>query len=296
MLLNAHPQVCSAGELKATNLGDVERYRCSCGTLIKACPFWTAVSQKMACRGVVFDITKARTDLQYGQSGYTRRLLGPLHRGPLLERIRDAVLWLSPTWRTRLPEIQQRNLILIEALCEILGTEIIVDSSKIALRLKYLLATPGLEVKVIRLIRDGRAVALTYMEDPSLKAGGGGSRHPFRGLSIREAAYRWCRSIEEAENILKVLAPSQWIGIRYEDLCTETEAVLSRMFGFLGVDSREATRDFRSVEHHVVGNGMRLNRTSEVRLDERWKSVLTADDLRQFDAVAGKMNRRYGYA
>ena len=45
----------------------------------------------------------------------------------------------------------------------------------------------------------------------------------------------------------------------------------------------------------VVGNGMRLDSTPEIRLDERWKSALTKDDLAVFNRVAGAMNRRCGY-
>jgi hypothetical protein len=46
----------------------------------------------------------------------------------------------------------------------------------------------------------------------------------------------------------------------------------------------------------VIGNGMRLDSSSVIELDDRWRSVLTAADLRAFDAVAGQINRRYGYA
>ena len=37
MLLGAHPQACTAGELRLTNVGDPERYLCSCGEKISRC-------------------------------------------------------------------------------------------------------------------------------------------------------------------------------------------------------------------------------------------------------------------
>ena len=52
---------------------------------------------------------------------------------------------------------------------------------------------------------------------------------------------------------------------------------------------------FRVVKDHIIGNSMRLDVTSEIRLNERWRSMLTRQDLRTFDAVAGRINRRYGY-
>jgi hypothetical protein len=40
---------------------------------------------------------------------------------------------------------------------------------------------------------------------------------------------------------------------------------------------------------------MRLDSTREIRLDERWKTALGAEDLAVFDRVAGDYNRRLGY-
>jgi hypothetical protein len=303
MLLNSHPDICTVGELKATSLGDVNRYRCSCGQLIKECCFWARVSGVMARRGFAFDITDTGTHYSGDGSPYVRRLLRPLHRGPIMEAIRDTALYLSPVWRRRLPDIQRRNVALVESLLEVSGKRLIVDSSKVGLRLKYLVRNPDLDVKVIRLIRDGRAVALTYMEpavfadatDPERRAGGMGGERKGERLRMAEAAHEWRRSNEEAEHILPQLGPLQWIEVRYEDLCKDPQGTLRRVFECLSVDSTEAAADFRSVEHHVLGNGMRLDAASEIRLDERWTSVLTADDRRVFDHVAGRLNHRYGY-
>ncbi len=40
---------------------------------------------------------------------------------------------------------------------------------------------------------------------------------------------------------------------------------------------------------------MRMDSTSTIRLDERWRSHLTPADLKAFDDVAGDLNRSYGY-
>src|SRR5689334_98468 len=106
MLLGSQPQACSVGELKATRLGDVERYRCSCGTLIRECPFWVRVTEAMRRRGVAFDITAAGTDVRIGAPAHLRRVLRPLHRGPVLETVRDALLATSTAWRAHLRRVQ----------------------------------------------------------------------------------------------------------------------------------------------------------------------------------------------
>jgi len=112
---------------------------------------------------------------------------------------------------------------------------------------------------------------------------------------MERAAHEWRQCNEEAEHALRRMDRSRWMEVRYEELCTNPDATLDRVFTFLGLDPERRIRDFRSVEHHVVGNGMRLDGTSEIRLDERWREVLTEQDLRTFNAVAGDMNRRYGY-
>ena len=82
--------------------------------------------------------------------------------------------------------------------------------------------------------------------------------------------------------------------MRYEALCADASAALRPALECIGVDPA-APIALKGSAHHVVGNGMRLDSTREIRLDERWKTALTADDLAAFDAVAGDYNRKMGY-
>jgi Sulfotransferase family len=304
MLLGGHPEACTVGELKATNLGDASNYLCACKMPITKCEFWAELAQRMGERGfAAFDICKAGTSIFEIKSSYAQRLLAPLYRDAGMEFVRDAMLNLSPAWRAHLRETQRRNLALVRSLQEVTGAKIVVDSSKLALRLKYLLQIPALEVKVIRFIRDGRAVALTYMDDwnfadssdPALRGGGSGKyRQPPR-RSMAEAAHEWRRSNEAADCLIARLKPTQWMQVRYEDLCLQTEDTMRGVCAFLGLDPGLLRLDFRWRTQHVIGNGMRLDTSSEIRLDERWCQHLKSEDLNVFEQVAGKLNRRYGY-
>ena len=304
MLLGAHPQACTVGELRLTNVGDPERYLCSCGETILQCAFWQSVTRGMKARGVAaFSPVQGGTGILDAPGAYAARLLAPLHRGPWLEFARDAALNLSPAWRRHLRESQQRNALLLSVLHEITGAKIIVDSSKLPLRLKYLLPVAEIETKVIRLIRDGRAVALTYTDewnfadaaDPARRGGGHGARRAPPRRNIAEGAREWRRSNESADCAVARLPRAQWLQVRYEDLCAQPEATLRRLCEFLGLAPEQATLNFRARAQHVVGNGMRLDRTEAIRLDERWRGHLSPEDLQSFDAVAGDLNRRNGY-
>jgi hypothetical protein len=217
--------------------------------------------------------------------------------------LRDLALSLSPAWRARLAECNHRNLALIESLLEVTGAGVVIDSSKVALRLKYLLQIPDFDLRVIRVIRDGRSVSLTYMDDwnfadsadPALRGGGSGKLRPSVRETMAEAANEWKRSNESSDALTARLPASQWTEVRYEELCADPENTLKRLATFLDLDPNQVTLDFRARAHHVRGNGMRMDATSEIRLDERWKDSLGPDDLRIFDEVAGDLNRRYGY-
>jgi hypothetical protein len=304
MLLGAQPGACTVGELKATSLDDSEEYRCSCQQPIRRCRFWEEISAAMAGRGFLdFDITRAGTSISVVDSGYARRLMAPLYRGPALEMVRDFCLLLSPAWRKHLKESTRRNVALIQSLLSATGGSVVVDSSKIALRLKYLLRVTSLDIRVIRVIRDGRAVSLTYTDewnfadssDPALRGGGSGARRPPPRRSMTEAANEWKRSNEASDLLLAQLPRHQWTEVRYEELCANPEATVRRLASFLGLDPAETVLDFRSREQHVIGNGMRMDSNSEIRLDERWRDELSSAQLHMFDAVAGDLNRRYGY-
>src|SRR5687767_4695914 len=56
MLLGAHPQACTAGELKGAR-GSSDTYRCSCGEPIRDCGFWKRISAAMCQRGYAFEVT-----------------------------------------------------------------------------------------------------------------------------------------------------------------------------------------------------------------------------------------------
>ncbi len=84
-------------------------------------------------------------------------------RGAFLEAIRGTALAANPAWPVHLRNVHQRNVALVQVLQEITGAKVVVDSSKISVHLRYLLKSPDLKIKIIRLIRDGRAVATSMM-------------------------------------------------------------------------------------------------------------------------------------
>ncbi len=305
LLLNAHPDIATVGEAAPGKMGDVDTYRCSCGRLIRSCPFWQHITDAMRAKHPEFRLDDFGTKFAFPSNRLANRLLGFEHRRAFLEGLRDAALRLFPGWQRAQPEIMARCYDLASAVLSEVRGRVFVDSSKLAHRLKFLLRMGEFKIKVIHLVRDGRAVALTYMKqdefadsrEPALRRGGRGmaATATAHSLPMWKAAEEWRRSVRSAEHVLAGLDKARWIQVCYEELCRDTPGVLRRIHGFLGTDCSRTAAQFRAVEHHVIGNGMRLDSLSEIRLDERWRQTLTEQDLLLFQQVAGEVNRRYGY-
>jgi hypothetical protein len=280
-LLATHPRIATIGELKATNMGDVEKYTCSCGEFIRACGFWRTVGETLQRRGIPFDVGDFGTHFRCKSSATADHLLRARVRGPLFETVRSLGTAGWPGCRRARARILERNLALIETIRQIQGADVFLDGSKDPVRLKHLLAAPLGAVKVIHLIRDGRGTANSY------------TKH--YGTTMDVAAVEWRQAQEECERMAGVLPPGACLSILYEDLCRRPDETLTRVFGFLDLEASAARRDFLAMEHHILGNPMRLRSTGQIVLDEKWRAELTEDSLACFDRVAGKLNRRLGY-
>jgi len=278
-LLARHPEVATVGELTGTVHRARPGYQCSCGVELVQCGFWQCVSAAMARRGFTYSATTAETDVRNAPSPLARRLLKPLHRGPLLELVRDAGLAL--VGKDHLERQQALKTALVDSVTECTGKPLLVDSSKSGLQLKYHLRNPQLEVKAIGLVRDGRGVALSIARN--------------QRTSLQQGAREWRRTNEEAHAIAGRMNGG-WLGVRYEALCEDPQGTLDSIWRFMGVTPRKLD-DCPPLHTHVLGHGSRLNGSAaKIHNSEKWRKELSAADLRTFEAIAGPLNRELGYS
>jgi len=281
-LLGAHPDATTVGDTAGTTRRQDPAYRCSCGEVARTCSFWKRVSSEMVAQGFDFSVGDFGTRFESSRSRWGNRLLHAEHRGRFLEVVRDTVLWFGPGWRQEFREIAARNAALAGTVLRITSAKVLADSSKLPHRLKFLLRIPELDIKVIHLVRDGRGVVHTCIRD--------------NRWSVAKSAMEWRRGIRAAEKLLSRLPVSQWTQVRYEDLCADPRKTLEQLCMFVELDPSGVTLDFRSASLHVFGNKMRLDSTSEIRLDERWKTDLTQAEVAEVNRICGHLLRRYGYA
>ena len=279
-LLSKHKNIVTIGELKATSRGDLGTYVCSCGLLQRECGFWQKVAAEIEQYDTSFTLDDFGTHFR-ADSFLCDRLLRAGIRGRFLEVIRNSVLRLLPGCRHRLYDILERNRQIIEVICNLQQGEMFLDGSKDPIRLSLLSSANYWNLKVIYLIRDGRGATNSYMRHYDVPMG--------------TAAKEWCRIHRECDKIVQALSNGTCITIHYEDLCRNPEATLAKIHDFLGLDVDLGDLQFRSSEHHIIGNQMRLKSTEEIKLDEKWRSALTEHDLAVFEQIAGRFQRLYGY-
>jgi hypothetical protein len=282
-LLGTHPEIATVGEMFIAPTHNTDDYPCSCGEPIARCAFWREVSARMAARGVPFDLRSADSSLtaaSYGLLG--SRVVWAEPRGPFLEGIRRTALRLMPGVRRELDRRIAVNRHLAEVILDLRDGRVFVDATKRPGRALLLQRDPRLDLQVIHLVRDGRAVSRSTIRN--------------LGRTVEDGARSWAASLRRSEELRRTLPPERWLTVRHEDLCRDSRGTLARIFEFLNVAPEPEIGDFRAADHHIIGNRMRLSRTSEIRLDERWRTELTPEQLRKIERIAGPELTRYGYA
>jgi hypothetical protein len=281
-LLGAHPEIATVGEMGiAPKAGfHPDEYVCSCQEFLRNCPFWQRVSEAMRERGQDFDMRRGGLLFDPDSHDLADRLLASALRPPLLEQARRLAIQMASSPRTKLREVIARNEAFADVVCGLKGCHTFVDASKRPERAVRLLEARSFDLRVLHLVRDPRAVANSCVKN--------------LGYTIEDGARSVAAMHAYCMRARDYFPSEAWLTVRYEDLCADVQGVLGRIFEFAGV-SPATIGNFRAADHHVIGNRMRLDRTSQITVDEKWKSVLTAADVAAVNALAGKAIRECGY-
>lgn len=282
-LLNVHPSIASIGELNGLIPSeDPESYLCSCGKKIKMCEFWQTVTCEMKRHGYQFDVADFHTEFRLNGPEWIQRLRVRSFKNATLNSIRDMFLQTLPQERQQFKALVTRNMALVEAILRLTGKDIFVDTSKDHLRVRALKMFSPYDVRVIHLVRDPRGVAASRL------------RRGVR-IDVREAARQWVRLHTRLQIAHANSNSNKYIRVRYEDLCQNPRAMLKQLYVFCGMEPRSDALDWHSAPHHIIGNAMRLENLDAIKLDERWRGLLTEDQQREIWQIAGSLGTQYGY-
>jgi hypothetical protein len=281
-LANMHPDIATVGEMSGViSRVDPETYTCSCGKRIKVCGFWLKVAEYMASCGQKFDPGNFDTKFRLDEpAGHLLHVSLPCRA---LEDLRDKVIMTMPSVRLRVEYLLERNKCLAHAILAASGKSIFFDASKTPELIRFLLADRSVNLRVVHLVRDVRAVSFSRQKNQG-------------ALDWSQTVAKWIRMNRSIERQLTRLPRERWIRIRYEDLCSSTQTTMSRFFSFCGARSFQVPTSLEFGDHHIVGNRMRLSRVSEIRVDDKWRRELRRDQRMLASRLAARYQARYGYS
>ncbi|SEK38117.1 Sulfotransferase family protein [Blastococcus sp. DSM 46786] len=263
-ILGAVDGVVDVGELRwLWQRGLLERRTCGCGLPVGECPLWSAVVAEVAA----------------GRTGTVAALAGEIASAQALltsRRRRLRVVRSAATgadWRPLEP-IRTVTGQLVRAVAEVTGARVIVDSSKRAQDAAVLAGLPDVDLYVLHMVRDPRAVVFSWgRRDKTIRVDGGSRPMGTRGLL--SSVSRWMENGLGAAALRRHVPADRWMFVRYEEFAAQPRVTVSRILTFLGEDAAAPFVDDDSVvldvNHTVAGNPNRFRvGPVTIRLDDEW--------------------------
>jgi Sulfotransferase family len=283
LFLDSHPRIVSVGETALKRKSQWENKTalpCTCGALVEDCLFWRDVFQRVTDAGFEMNAQHWSNDFRY-KNPIAHKLLSRYSAKPFIRAIQGAAGRIVPGHMARVRRVREVNIEFIRTVLQSAGADVFFDTSKRAFRLRQLLETPELDVKVVKLVRDVRGYVASAIK---------------RGESPDDAARTWRSDQASLESVTRRLPSDRLMLLRYEDLCRDPRTWLTRIHAFCGVEPHDPPDFVVSREHHVIGNSMRLSEKIGIRLDESWRKSLSTDAQENALAIAGAYHAQLGYA
>lgn len=283
--LGAVPGVAALGEvMHLWRRGVDEDELCGCGTAFSACPFWQQVGARAFGGWSAVDV--AQVEREREAVDHVRHVPGLL--------VRRAS---GRTGRQR--SYADRYVRLYTAARQVSGAQVLVDSSKQASLPHVLAGAPGLDLRVLHVVRDPRAVCHAWAKEvvrPETRDGALMPRYPARTM-----AAMWSR-----HNVAVELLAAQGVPVRrlrYEDFLVDPPGTLASVADFAGLPTGAAELSGigassvqLSVDHTAAGNPVRFARGElPLRRDEVWRTAMPTADRRLVTRRTWPLLARYGY-
>ena len=275
--------------------GVCENRLCGCGKPFLDCPTWQAILET-AFGQLTPETVQSFLTLR---DAVARLRHWPLHR---LHRLNITL----PGFRRRLGTYTRILTQLYRAIQHVTQAGVLVDSSK-RVHGHILARIPGVEMAVIHLVRDSRAVAFSwarekvYERHEQFEQSGqlGGSTIYMPQFGPLKSSQYWLLDNIGAESLRP--AAQYWCRLRYEDFVRQPHETLREVLHDMHEERPLPFVAPRTCvlkpSHSVSGNCMRFE-SGRVRItaDEEWQDAMPASHQALVWGVTGWLLKRYGYA
>jgi hypothetical protein len=285
-LLGELPGVCALGEIVHLWQRDVrDDERCGCGVRFSACDFWDAVGERAFGGWHQVDVYRVLA------------LQNAVERTRYIPRL--AASRLPDEHVALIEEYAGYYAAIYEAAAAVSGAEVVVDSSKHSALAHCLRWVPGLDLRVVHVVRDARGVAYSWTKTvvrPEAEVPAEMTRY-----SPARSALLW-----NAHNAAFALLGRRGVPvrrIRYEEFVADPRTGLLDLAAFAGLGITVADLKFIDGEeaelrpgHSAAGNPMRFTvGRIPLRRDDAWHDALPPGQRRLVGTVCAPLLRAYGY-
>ena len=252
---------------------------CGCGVPLEACDVW---------KGVLSEVFRT------AEPGFVARM----HRLRLVETLFPELpsLLLSPTTRKleeRLASTREDIERLYRAIQQVCKSRVIIDSSKQPIYLHILQSIDAIDLHVVHLIRDPRALAFAYQHRIERE---GYVLH----MSPPRAAFHWIRR-NLAIELLSRGTERKPLRVRFKELIGNPQETVAKIVEFTNEIVSASPFDGERVVnlrplHTVAGNPNRfVTGRIEIRNNEQWSSAMSPLSKTAVASATWPLLLRYGF-
>lgn len=252
IVLDSHSQIVGVGELYQYGLNNRNDLICTCGKKVSECDFWKNVFKDVDL-DFHLKVFRPKKDFLFNKD----RFFELDEKGKVLHRI-DVQKYL---------EVNEK---IFKNILKYSNKKIVLESSKDPDRLELLLKSDKLDILLLHLVRDGRAVYCSYKKIYK------GIKKPVKGDT------RWLFKNLKTE-IIKKRNKAKSVFIKYEDFCKNPQKSLELVLHKIDLNFESEMLNFRDKIHHQVGgNHLRFSKDKEIKLDSAWKKEFRFSDQLKF--------------
>ncbi len=262
----------------------IENRLCGCGRPARECPFW----------GPVFD-----EEFGGRNEGLAREMMRLQYSGA---RTRHIPLMLTEGGRekirARLGKFLDNTGRLYKSIRSVSGSRVVVDTSKEPAYGYALGMVPGIDLRVLHLVRDPRAAAYSWAKKK--RQPDSADREFMHQKTPAQSAVLWDAWNAAIEALWRE-SPEKYLRLRYEDFIADPRASFEAMLKLVGEEGAElplvGEREVKlGISHTVSGNPNRFDTGAvELKQDQAWTEKMSPRDQKLVTALTVPLLKRYHY-
>lgn len=282
--LNNHSKLVCNGETFPYHYSETDLYKCSCGEKIKNCNFYNYaadqfhLSDPYRIEQQYFSILpNFKSNIFFNKFIWTLRLPYFL-RKTLLERV--------PSLNKEIQLFLKLHRDFIKKACQYNNAEIYIDNTKSIQRYELFVNNFDKNIKVINLVRDGRAFFHSYKKN-----------NPNTLQTSKFIAKKWQNYLNNISRLQLHNPAIQVLNVRYEDLCENPAATIYGICDFLSVEYDENIFKVQQYEHHILGNKMRFGFDWSLKKNTNtaWQYELTEGEISLCNTLQNNGLKKFSY-